>query len=370
VKLLYHPTRTWVSKRVFDDGSLVTTLRPEEIFLLFIAAIGHDVGHPGFSNHFMKTAKSPLSRVYDGQSPLEHMHYQLLLRLMHHHGLGVLFNDPLKGPHLRKLLLSSVLATDMSVHHSFMERLQRRLFYEQGTLCSRQTLLMQAILKCADISNPSRPYPVSQYWAAALMNEWSKQASYEKSLAFKPSVQESTSPLKEAKSQVFFIDNFGQPLLALMTRSVPEMRKFLHECNKNRNIWMARVQELEAKPAKPEDDSTPTQETDDFVNVFPLTLPHSRQATEQRDDSVPSSNASSDSGLTSPVGSDTASFNFSMLEEHAAIRAAGKMGVRQQKSLNRFSWSATSALGGFSGTQPPLANVQESGGPSPTCDSS
>jgi hypothetical protein len=82
------------------------------------------------------------------------MHYQLLLRLMHHHGLGVLFNDPLKGPHLRKLLLSSVLATDMSVHHSFMERLQRRLFLEQGTLCSRQTLLMQAILKCADISNP------------------------------------------------------------------------------------------------------------------------------------------------------------------------------------------------------------------------
>ena len=53
VKVLYHPTRTWVPKKVFDDGSLVTTLRPEEIFLLFIAAIGHDVGHPGFSNHFM-----------------------------------------------------------------------------------------------------------------------------------------------------------------------------------------------------------------------------------------------------------------------------------------------------------------------------
>ena len=53
------------------------------------------------------------------------------------------------------------------------------------------------------------------------MEEWAKQAIYEKSLAFKPSVQESTSPLKEAKSQVSFIARFARPLLQLTARAVP-----------------------------------------------------------------------------------------------------------------------------------------------------
>lgn len=370
VGLLSFPNRMWKSKKVFDDGSLVTTLCPEEIFILFVAAIGHDVGHPGFSNHFMKTAESPLSKVYDGRSPLEHMHVQLLLRVMHQHDLGTIFNDQLKGAHLRKLLLTSVLATDMSVHSDFMDRLQRYLSRQQSTLCFRQTVLMQAILKCADISNPSRPYPVSQHWAGALMHEWAKQASYEKSLAFKPSVQESTSPLKEAKSQVFFIDHFAQPLLDLTTRAIPEMKKFLHESKKNRNLWMTRVQELEARLPTPEDDDAPEQGADDFINVFPLTLPHSRQAMELRDDSFLSpSNGSTDSGLTSPVASEA---SFSMLEEHAAIRAAGKLGVRQQKIINRNSWCATSVpISHFAPTQQstssPLAHVHESSnGSSPT----
>lgn len=53
------------------------------------------------------------------------------------------------------------------------------------------------------------------------MDEWAKQAIYEKSLAFKPSVQESTSPLKEAKSQVSFIARFARPLLQLTAQAVP-----------------------------------------------------------------------------------------------------------------------------------------------------
>ncbi|KAF8635371.1 hypothetical protein AX15_000376 [Amanita polypyramis BW_CC] len=362
VTILSYPDRTWRSDRIFDDGSLVTTLRPAEIFILFIAAIGHDVGHPGFTNYFIKVAEAPLSKVYDGQSPLEHMHYQLLLRIMHHHGLGVLFNDHMKGAHLRRLLLTSVLVTDMSVHENFMDRLQHNLSHEQNTLCARQTLLSQALLKCADISNPSRPYSVSQHWATALMQEWAKQAMYEKSLAFKPSVQESTSPLKEARSQVFFIEKFAQPLLQLTVQAVPEMKKYLKSCARNKMRWIARVQELEEALPPGDDNAAGVHKADDYINVFPLALPHSRQATG---DEV----STSDSGLTSPSGSEISNIspvNLLMLEEHAAIRAAGKMGVRQQqKNFHRNSWSPAPLRSHFAGTQPltssPLAHVQETG---------
>ena len=82
------------------------------------------------------------------------MHCQLLLRVMRHHGLGILLDDPLHGNHLKKVLLQSVLATDMGIHADFMLRLKQVADGELGPLCMRQIIMCQAILKNADISNP------------------------------------------------------------------------------------------------------------------------------------------------------------------------------------------------------------------------
>ena len=152
------------------------------------------------------------------------------------------------------------------------------------------------------------------------------------------------------------------------------MEVYLQECVENNNRWVARVQELEDSG---NDEAVSTQTADDYFNVFPLTLPHSRQVTG--DDVHPSP---SGSGLVSPSGTDNPNpyalldslimlsshmrsfFSSIKLEEHAAIRAAGKMGSRQQKNFNRNSWCAT--LPNFSGTYAasPLAHVQESSGSS------
>ena len=51
--ILFDPTRMWKPKKQFDSGSLISTLGLRQLFILYIAAIGHDVGHPGFSNVFM-----------------------------------------------------------------------------------------------------------------------------------------------------------------------------------------------------------------------------------------------------------------------------------------------------------------------------
>ena len=51
--ILFEQTRMWKPKKQFDSGSLISTLGLRQLFILYIAAIGHDVGHPGFSNVFM-----------------------------------------------------------------------------------------------------------------------------------------------------------------------------------------------------------------------------------------------------------------------------------------------------------------------------
>ena len=53
VSILLEPGRMWRVKKKFDSGPLITSLGLRDLFVLYVAAIGHDVGHPGFSNVFM-----------------------------------------------------------------------------------------------------------------------------------------------------------------------------------------------------------------------------------------------------------------------------------------------------------------------------
>ncbi|KAF9078696.1 hypothetical protein BDP27DRAFT_1281431 [Rhodocollybia butyracea] len=293
------PDRIWVSQHEFDSGPLVTCLGLKELFVVYIAAIGHDVAHPGFTNRFMQNAETPLSMVYDGKSALEQMHCSLLLRIMRHYGLGPLLDD--NGTRsVKKLLSETVLATDMSVHGTFMQNFRTLVDdskARQGKtetddpLWRRQVLLCQGIMKCADISNPFRPYHVSQHWAVALMGEWTSQAMLEKYMDLPTTVQCSDDPLSEAKGQVFFINTFAKPLLELMVEALPELQPHLVQCLDNLRLWQSRQNDLlaELKATDPPTTaaapspvpSSPSLSTssssrlrqDDYLTVFPLALP-------------------------------------------------------------------------------------------------
>ena len=103
---------------------------------------------------FQKNANTPLSLLFDHTSALEQMHYQLLKRVMRRHGLGVFLDDPLHGTHVRDILRSSVIFTDMSVHNDFMAQFKKLIEIGGGSISQRQTIVCQALLKNADISNP------------------------------------------------------------------------------------------------------------------------------------------------------------------------------------------------------------------------
>ncbi|KAJ3986486.1 hypothetical protein F5890DRAFT_1407294, partial [Lentinula detonsa] len=306
------PERTWISQRKPNSGPLVTCLGMKELFIVYIAAIGHDVAHPGFTNLFMRNAETPLSMVYDGKSALEQMHCSLLLRVMRHYGLGPLLEDSCGtgngcNQSVRKLLSETVLATDMSVHADFMKnfktlvnggKTQAATEAKEGEsqLWRKQVLLCQGIMKCADISNPFRPYHVSQHWAAALMGEWTSQAMLEKYMNLPCTNSCSDDPLSEANGQVFFINTFAKPLLQLMVEAVPELQPHLDQCQDNLQLWQSRQVDLKSnletvetnnsvsQPAEfdPVSSSTSLTSTtspslrrrrDDYLTAFPLALP-------------------------------------------------------------------------------------------------
>ena len=53
VSILETDSRLWKPDKRAAPGSLISSLSNADIFALYIAAIGHDVGHPGLTNAFM-----------------------------------------------------------------------------------------------------------------------------------------------------------------------------------------------------------------------------------------------------------------------------------------------------------------------------
>ncbi|KAF8815738.1 HD-domain/PDEase-like protein [Phlegmacium glaucopus] len=392
--ILFEPNRMWKPKKAFDSGSLISSLGLRELFTLYVAAIGHDVGHPGFTNNFMKNAQAPLSVVFDHQSALEHMHCQLLLRVMRHHGLGVLLDDPHFGTCTRRILLYTVLATDMGVHQDFMLQFKRMVEGEVTSLCRRQTIICQAILKNADISNPTRPFMVSKHWANALMQEWTAQALLEEEYQLKQTVMSSNDPLKEAESQIFFISTFAKPLLELTVRAAPNLSMYYHHCKANLQSWHQRKAVLckqygsgstirqTSSPLSPPPPSSassasslpPSRQSDGYHSAFPLTLPNYqpksdhpartptiRSVDHESQPDSPSESESVSSTMFSPISDAPSSYRYpssisssnttqsNIPSSHAAIRAASKSGSlklqNQKKKGTRNSWCSTSTSG-------------------------
>ncbi|OSX60788.1 hypothetical protein POSPLADRAFT_1070404 [Postia placenta MAD-698-R-SB12] len=404
--LLHADARTWQRDKDSASSHCISRLTPEDIFALLIAAVGHDVGHPGLTNAFMKNARTPLAVVYDDKSVLEQMHYSLILQIMRHNGLGSLLDRPHRGAAFRRLLLGTVLATDLSLHGEFMDGFRALL---EGNPLDEQAckiLLCQALIKCADISNPCRPYSVSKHWVAALESEWTSQLMLERHLHLPATVKPSDDSL--------------------------EMEEFALQCRGNLARWEVRSTELSAavdadaratvngtaEPPSPTSGPAAVpqfQLVENFLSAFPPTLPDSFRSSEDAHSlsssppSHPSSryshshSASGSSGsshyescesgppspwvLPSPAASDlqprleiatppalfASDFRFrppsaasvrsaSTAQAHdatAAIRAAYKASVRKKKSWHRSSWNPGGASSPGSGA--PLSPT----GPSP-----
>ncbi|KAI0725328.1 HD-domain/PDEase-like protein [Fomitopsis betulina] len=415
VSIVLQPdSRTWKSDRERTDRSLVSCLQEQDLFALLIASIGHDVGHPGLSNAFMKNAKTPLAVVYDDKSVLEQMHYSLILQIMRHNGLASLLDRPGSGQAMRKLLLGTVLATDMSVHAEFMANFQELVAGHDVGEHKRRVLVCQALIKCADISNPSRPYTVSKHWAAALESEWTSQLLLEQHLHLPATVKPSDHPLGQAKGQVFFISAFAKPLFELVSQGIPELEEFAQQCKENLAIWTERSEHLTAEESpSPQSNASQTQRVEEFLSAFPPTLPERFRIPEEplspQDSSPPLSQSSGSSHYescessppsptTSPlspsfpsvridIGTPTSSrlsysrppsiasvssYSTQASDATAAIRAAYKASVRKKKSFHRSSWNPSGSGPGRSYSLPqtfgPPATAD---GPGPlTADSS
>jgi len=223
-------------------GKASELLLPLEVLALMISGVLHDVGHPGVNNTFQIVTSSKLAIRYNDNSVLENHHCALGFKLL---GLfGVLKNlSKEEYREIRKLVIGLVLSTDLTHHMELTNKFKSLL---QGTFDKdnneHRFSLAQALMKCADLSNPARPFNIALYWAHMVQEEFFYQGDLERQqgLPFSPFMERGTSSLPQL--QINFIDYIVSPIFESLSQLLKDTSILYQNLLVNRSRWAELLQ--------------------------------------------------------------------------------------------------------------------------------
>ncbi|VVC41339.1 Hypothetical protein CINCED_3A021436 [Cinara cedri] len=165
-----------------QEDKIKNFLTPLEIMASLIAAVAHDLDHPGVNQPFLIATSNHLATLYENTSVLENHHWRSAVGcLLESHVAEKL--SPIRRD-LESQISSLILATDITRQPEFLKKFSDYL--ENGELDMRvpelRHFILQIALKCADISNPCRPWDVSRKWSLKVCDEFFRQGDYERQL--------------------------------------------------------------------------------------------------------------------------------------------------------------------------------------------
>eukprot|EP00924_Labyrinthula_sp_SR-Ha-C_P015867 snap_masked-scaffold_4-processed-gene-11.33-mRNA-1 protein AED:1.00 eAED:1.00 QI:0/-1/0/0/-1/1/1/0/593 len=214
---------------------LLKCLRKEYSLALLIAALGHDLNHPGNDNSFEVNNDSSLAQYYQYQSVLENLHVSTLLELL---------KDPTKNvfgglstqqqSHIKEFMVDAVLATDMTKHKEAIESL-KKIDAEKfkGAMTGKKIkrekkeIIFHYILHASDISGQCLDVGVAIEWEERIAKEMQRQS--EKMVKRNMVIPSHLDPkhfeskITRAKSQLGFIDFVLDPFWKEVGRVFPRM---------------------------------------------------------------------------------------------------------------------------------------------------
>lgn len=156
---LLQPYRVEGNPTAKPSNAVAAVLKPFDALTLLVAALGHDVGHPGVNNAFLVALNAPLAQLYNDRSVLEAFHCAAYSQILRRYWPAAFENMA-----MRKLMITSILATDMGLHFKYMKEmslLQEKIAAAQSTADGwvpkvtdeNRDLVCGLLIKCADISN-------------------------------------------------------------------------------------------------------------------------------------------------------------------------------------------------------------------------
>ncbi|XP_032519461.1 high affinity cAMP-specific and IBMX-insensitive 3',5'-cyclic phosphodiesterase 8 isoform X5 [Danaus plexippus] len=212
-----------------EKDRLKSVLEPLEAAAALISAAAHDIDHPGTSSAFLCNSRHSLAILYNDVCVLESHHAALTFKLTLNDDRVNIFKNLDRDTYknVRHNVIDMILATEMTKHFEHLAKFVN-VFYarssgskEDGmqtdeplsldttalTSPENVVLIKRMMIKCADVSNASRPQKFAFEWARRIAEEYFLQTDEEKAKdlpVVMPMFDRATCSIP--RSQIGFID--------------------------------------------------------------------------------------------------------------------------------------------------------------------
>lgn len=248
-------------------------LGPLDVFALKLAALAHDVDHPGFNNDFEIKTQTRRALLYNDVSVLENHHASYLFATLRRPECNVLEHlDRNSYTNLRRTVVTAILATDMAKHADHVAKLRDatpeailRPFLKgderssitdlilettekKMTATQAKQFLVDVAVHLGDLINATHPdFDVAKKWGFRIIAEFKAQATLEAELGLPVSPTMATLETDDdiAHAQIGFVDYVVAPLVVAAADLLPELRDLEDNLSTNRGHWVGYLQQKE-----------------------------------------------------------------------------------------------------------------------------
>lgn len=200
----------------------------EDLFLILVSAIVHDVKHPGRNNAFQVNSFSELALNWNDISVLESEHISWAFKCMIKDKDSQFIINPAtsKLHEIRKKMIDAVLHTDMTKHFAGVAQIKAATAgksWDDLDPNVRWDVLVY-ILHMADISNPAKSDPMFKLWTDRCLDEFFEQGDKERNMGVPISPNCDRNVVKKPDSQIGFIKFVVKPAYEVLGDILPAVK--------------------------------------------------------------------------------------------------------------------------------------------------
>ena len=219
---------------------------------ILIAALGHDLGHPGLTNPYHINASSELALTYNDASCLENFHVSSLFKTIRNPKYDIFEKLQVSDyKTIRRRMIGNILATDMANHGKIMTVIKSKISLNMAenkssfelfsgnekTKFEEQQSLFDFMLHSADLAHNCKQFNISLKWVELLSEEFWLQGDKEKSMNLPVSFLCDRDSYDIPKSQIGFIKGFVIPTYETLVNAFPTLEFTLKNAKTNLNRW-------------------------------------------------------------------------------------------------------------------------------------
>lgn len=223
------------------NSGLVESLTYFDVIAVAVACLGHDAGHPGFSNRYLINSRDPLALQYNDKSVLQSLHCHSIFTILNKPDCNLFRSlKPSDYFPIRKQIIEMILDLDISKH---FECLSKYKSSSLNTKFSKSSMLSMG-LKCSDLGYFGKEKDLHIRWSNLAVEEFFLQGDMEKKLSLPVSTYCDRLTTSVPKCQIGLIRHICFPLYEVWCKFLESEvveQTVLDRIKSNMMLWQGRI---------------------------------------------------------------------------------------------------------------------------------